>query len=89
MNEKVNLRKKALCSTCIRNRNFDVYCVHEKLFISSILLCFPDGSENGLVHFFEKKISFSTILVFWQHLGLSGYQILFTDTTNHYKLRAS
>lgn len=83
MSEKVNLRKKALCSTSIQNRNVDVHCVHEKLFISPILLHFPDTSENGIAYFFEKKRSFNNVLVFWQHLGLSGYQILFTDTTNY------
>lgn len=69
MSEKVNLRKKALCSTHIQNRNVDVHCVHEKLFISPILLHFPDTSENGIAYFFEKKRSFNNVLVFWQHLG--------------------
>lgn len=84
--EKVNFRGKALCSTCILNRNFEVYYVPEKLFLSPVLLHFPDSSENRIAYFLEKKKE--NISVFWQHLGLSEYQILFIDRTNHYKLCA-
>lgn len=83
--EKVNFREKALCSACILNRNFEVYCVPEKLFLSPVLLHFSDSSENRIAYFLEKKKKKEkdNISVFWQHLGLSGYQILLT---NHYKL---
>lgn len=66
------------------NRNIDVYCVHGKLFISPTLLHFPDSSEKRIAYFFEMK-SFYDIFVFWEYLGLSGYEIVFTDTTNPYK----
>lgn len=53
--EKVNFREKALCSACILNRNFEVYCVPEKLFLSPVLLYFSDSSENRIAYFLEKK----------------------------------